>query len=49
MLRFAAVWQKHLEHSAANLLCIPYEQFDSQMYDFYTIIEIPDPDTDDYE
>lgn len=47
MLRFAVVWLKHLEHTAANLACVPYAQFDSSLYDFYTIVEVPNPDESD--
>lgn len=46
MLRYAAVWLRGKEHNSNNLLLIPYIQFNSSIYDFYTVVEVPNPDDD---
>jgi hypothetical protein len=48
MLRYAAVWLRNTEHNAANLQLLPYTDFNSSIHDFYTVVEVPNPD-DDYE
>jgi len=41
MLRYAVVWDKNAEQTAANLFVIPYDQFNSLIHNFYTIVEVP--------